>query len=92
MNETRPSPLGSEYQPKLFRVLLVMTPVMFVLCYALSWIQNAEPWICLLISGVGTAGVLVAAVLYRLRGTKAASDGGVIMVILSAIAWYVGAK
>lgn len=86
MDELEPSPFGTEYRPKLVRLLVLMSLPIFLFTYALTWVQNAEQWICLLIAGVAFAGCLIAAVVYRLRGGAAAGDARWLAIILAVIA------
>ena len=55
-------------------LLLKLSPLMFILCYVLAAVQGAKWPHSLLIAVVGTAMCLGAAGLYKLRGSKSASD------------------
>jgi len=84
--EKRPEKGSPEYYRRMARLLLILSPAMFIMCYALAAIQGAEPRHSLLISAVGTAGCLGAALLIYLRGAKAGSDAVWIRLILAALA------
>lgn len=86
MSELEPSPFGTEYRPKVVRLLIYMSPVMFVFSYVLTWAQSTEQWVCLLIAFISFAGCLAAAGVYRLRGEAATGDARWLAVILAVIA------
>jgi len=86
MEEREPSPFGTEYSPRLVRLLIYLALPMFAFSYLLTWVQNAEHWVCLLVSFVAFAGCLIAAGVYRLRGGAAAGDARWLAIILAVIA------
>lgn len=55
-------------------LLLKLSPLIFVLCYALAAVQGARWQDSLLIAVVGTIMCLGAAGLYKLRGSKSSGD------------------
>ena len=86
MDEFEPSPFGTEYRPKVVRLLIYLALPTFAFSYVLTWVQNAEQWVCLLVAGVAFAGCLIAAGVYRLRGGAAAGDARWLAIILAVIA------
>ncbi|MCR6734649.1 MAG: hypothetical protein NVV83_11445 [Afipia sp.] len=70
-DEQRDTP---ELRLRVAALLLKLSPLMFALCYVLAAVQGAQWQHSLLISVVGTAMCLGAAGLYKLRGSKSASD------------------
>lgn len=85
-DRNRPEKGSPEYYRRMARLLLVLSPVMFVMCYALAAAQGAEPKHSLLIAAVGTIGCLGASALVHLRGAKAGSDAVWIRLILALFA------
>lgn len=82
------SPAGgftSEKAQQVARKLFVLTPFSFVLCWVLAAVQGADARICLIISTVGMIMCLCAALLFKLRGSKAASDVVWIQTLLAII-------
>lgn len=63
-----------EHRQRIAVLLLKLSPLMFVLCYVLSALQGAKWQHSLLIAVVGTLMCLGAAGIYKLRGSKSASD------------------
>lgn len=60
-----------EKRRRVVRLLLMMSPGVFVFCYLLAWVQGAEPRHSLLIAAVGAAMTAGAAVAIHLFGSKA---------------------
>lgn len=81
----RPERGSPEYYRRMVRLLLILSPAMFLLCYALAAVQGAEPRHSLLIAVVGTVGCLGAALLIHLRGARAGSDAIWIRLILALL-------
>ncbi len=59
-----------ETKAKVVRLLLILTPVTFALCWFLAAIQGAETRYCLLIAGVGAGMFLAAAGTIHVLGSK----------------------
>lgn len=68
---SEPHPLDDPVRKaKVVRLLLILTPVCFVLCYLLSWVQGAETRICVLIGAVAAVMCAAAAGVIHLMGSK----------------------
>ena len=86
MNEAPPDEMTPEKAERIARALFIMTPVSFVLCWALSAVQGADTRTCLIVSIAGMLICLAAALLFKLRGSKAASDAVWIQTLLNIVA------
>jgi chromate transport protein ChrA len=63
-----------EQRQRVARMLVILSPFMFLFCLFLARIQDA-PWSsALIIAAAGVAMCLVAAILYSLRGSKSVDD------------------
>lgn len=83
-------PLGSVDTPERWahvsKALLVISPFGAAFCYILAALQGAQPIHSLVIAAVMLAGCLGAALLFHLRGSKAAGDAVWIRLILQLLA------
>ena len=59
-----------EKRRKVVRLLLILSPFSFALCFFLALVQGAEPRHCLLIGAIGGAVCLVAAPVIHVMGSK----------------------
>jgi hypothetical protein len=86
---TQPEPSPDEMTPEraqaVARLLFILTPVSFLLAWALSAVQGADTRTCLIISVVGMLMCLAAALLFKLRGVAAKSDAVWIQTILAIV-------
>ena len=88
MSEPSPEPsdeMTPERAQAIARLLFIWTPFCFPLAWALAAVQGADMRTCLIISVAGTLMCLAAALLFKLRGTKAASDAAWIQMLLGII-------
>lgn len=85
MSEPSPDELTPEKAQAIARSLFIMTPVSFVLCWVLAAVQGADTRTSLIISLAGMLMCLAAALLFKLRGTKAASDAVWIQMLLGIL-------
>ena len=63
-----------EKRQHVVRLLLVLSPIMFVFCFVLARIQDADARSSLIIAFVGFAMCLGLAGLYALRGVQSTGD------------------
>ncbi len=63
-----------EQRQRIAVLLLKLSPLMFVLCYVLAAVQGAKWQHSLLIAVVGALMCIGAAGIYKLRGSRSASD------------------
>ncbi len=85
MTDSPETGLTPERAQRAARALFVLTPFSFVLCWVLAAVQGADARICLIISTVGMIMCLCAALLFKLRGSKAARDAVWIQALLAII-------
>jgi hypothetical protein len=82
MPDPRPDADSPEVRARVVRMLLILSPFMFVFCLLFSRWQGAE-WIhCLLIAVVGVGMCLAAAGAYAARGSKSLQDAAWLALIL----------
>lgn len=74
-----------EYWRRVVRSLVVISPFSFVLVYVLAAVQGATWKLSLLLGLTMFFGCLVAAGLFRLRGSKAAEDAIWLKLILALL-------
>ncbi len=67
----QPSLDDPDRKAKVVRMLLILTPVCFVLCWVLAWVQGAPQGTILLIAAVGGGMTLAAAGAIHVLGSKA---------------------
>jgi len=71
---------------RVSKALLVISPFGAAFCYVLAALQGAQPIHSLVIAAIMFAGCLGAALLFHLRGSKAAGDAVWIRLILQLLA------
>jgi hypothetical protein len=59
-----------ELRKRVVRLLLLLSPGMFVLSYVLAAVQGADTRVCLIVAAAGFVMCLCFAALYWLRGPK----------------------
>ena len=80
-----PDEMTPEKAQAVARLLFILTPVSFVLCWVLAAVQGADMRTCLIISAAGALMCFAAALLFKLRGAAATSDAVWIQVILNIV-------
>lgn len=85
MTDNPEAGLTPEKAERAANALFVLTPFSFVLCWVLAAVQGADTRICLIISTVGMFMCVCAALLFKLRGSKAARDVVWIQALLAII-------
>jgi hypothetical protein len=71
-----------EQRRHVARMLIILSPFMFLFCLVLAQIQSAGSGPSLVIAGAGVAMCLGAALLYDLRGAKSTDDLFIVNLLL----------
>ena len=68
--DMQPSLDDPVHKARVVRLLFLLTPVTFLLCFFLAWVQGAAMQHVLLIAGVGAAMCFGAGIVIQLMGSK----------------------
>ena len=74
MGETEPTPFGDLYDPKVFRVRLVLAPCAGLLVFLFMWAFHVDEVPTRIVTLTVFACFFLGAILYRLRGSVIRRD------------------